>query len=331
LLAGPAVADSMSKHTKRICSTPCESSHLDLSAANSRSRQKLRASLRKQSEEGRLLPVVIALVSIALTSTVTTCFFLARKSLLNRVNLSGSTLIQQQQRVDSSEFDSGLKEQNLDRLVVLQIDPSWFLRYLNTDFAQDNFDRFPRDKYMGAWLTQIERLHPSIRRKIGRLSDESWESSRNRLLDYGLSDLEIEQLVTERFYTFLSLPNRNKKPKGLAIQLWHAVALQELAYMPIVIVDRCSGNQKSQYIDIPVNGVGVIDLDPREIAINYLEFFDAKLPQLTIYAYKGRALKQLSSPQDVSSSDSLSSTSSKVILVNNGISESRFRFKCRVL
>ena len=320
----------MSKHTRRICSSPGESSHLDSSAANFRSRKKLRASLRKQSEEGRLFPVVIALISIALISTVITCFLLARKSLLKRVNLSGSSLIQQQQGVDPSEFDSGLKDQNLDRLVVLQIDRSWFLRYLNSDFAQDHFDSLSRDKYMGAWLTQIERLHPSIRRKIGRLSDESWESSRKRLLDYGLSDLEVEQLVTEQFYTFLSLPNRNIKPKGLATQLWHAVALQRLAHMPVAIVDGCPGKPKSQYIDIPVNGVGVINLDSREIGANYLEFFDAKLPQLSIYAYEGTVLKKFSSLQDTSSSDSLSSSLSKVILVNNGISENRFRFKCRI-
>ena len=226
------------------------------------------------------------------------------------------------------QFDSGLKDQNLDRLVVLQIDRSWFLRYLNSDFAQDHFDSLSRDKYMGAWLTQIERLHPSIRRKIGRLSDESWESSRKRLLDYGLSDLEVEQLVTEQFYTFLSLLNKIQG-RGCS-KLWHAVALQRLAHMPVAIVDGCPGKPKSQYIDIPVNGVGVINLDSREIGANYLEFFDAKLPQLSIYAYEGTVLKKFSSLQDTSSSDSLSSSLSKVILVNNGISENRFRFKCRI-
>ena len=304
-----------------------ESVPFDSSSASPLSRRKQRLTLRQQSEEGRLLSVVIALVAVVLTSTVIASFLLARKTMFTSGKPASAISIQQQHDVDFLKFDAAHKSRNLDRLKALQIDPSWFSQFLESGLAQDLYDGSTGDNYVGAWLTQLERLDPRIRRRIGTLTDKSWDSSRDRLLDYGLSNLVIENLLTDQFYKFLSLPYMSSQK--VAIQLWHAVALQRLVDMPVVVINQCPIKFTSKFIEVPVDGVAIINVDSRLTDKYYLEFLDLRSHQLTVYAYQNGVLKKFSSLQDASSPENKSSSLSQLTLLNNGISTYHFRFTCK--
>ena len=142
-----------------------------------------RARDREQGAEGRLWPVVGALVMSALVGSAIGWFVLKRTSpaapALDRVGQQPSV------SVPSVELDQ--RQQLFSRLRALQVDRGWFLQLVDASqrSAQSLEDGAIRGVWTDLaeeWLPRIEQLPPTIRGRLGRLSDGDWEPTRHALV-----------------------------------------------------------------------------------------------------------------------------------------------------
>ena len=287
-----------------------------------------RARDREQGAEGRLWPVVGALALSALVGSAIGWFVLKRNSpadpVLERVGRQPAV------SVPSAELDQRL--QLFSRLRALQVDRGWFLQLV--DASQRSAESLEDGSVRGwtdlaeEWLPRIEQLPPTIRGRLGRLSDGDWEQSRQALVQQGIHPNVVEQLVSASSEVLLPEFMQGRKPAEPFFQLWIAAAMQSLDDIEIVRLKARPQEPINTSLRIPAGGVRLVlvevpEGDGLELSIN-----GTPLMQMLVFGAKGQVVEErgplrvVRTPADVGSP-------LQVLVTNQGVSSSLFTLSCR--
>ena len=172
-------------------SVPIEATFTSIDSVSAAfNKRKERMSTRDQREEGRLWPVVLALVVLVVLGSATGWLFLSQTSLEKKDIRSDRDQAAQPSRIPRSVNDLDQRQQLFSRLLVLQVDRSWFFKLVdsslknrisksNGDLHSDYMEDVALEKnwteQAERWLARIEQLSPVIRAQLGRFNDEDWQ------------------------------------------------------------------------------------------------------------------------------------------------------------
>ena len=131
------------------------------------------------------------------------------------------------------------RQQLFGRLRALQVDRGWFLQLVDASqrsarSLEDGAIRGVWTDLAEEWLPRIEQLPPTIRGRLGRLSNGDWEQPRVALVQQGIHPNVVEQLVSAGSKTLLPEFMQGRKPAEPFRQLWIAAAMQSLDGVEIV-------------------------------------------------------------------------------------------------
>ena len=111
------------------------------------------------------------------------------------------------------------------------------------------------------WLARIEQLPPTIRARLGFLSDGDWEQPRWALVQQGVHLNVVEHLVSAGSQALLPVNIRGGKPADPFLQLWIAAAIQSLDDIEIVRLKARSLEPTNTSLRISPGGVRLVLVD----------------------------------------------------------------------
>lgn len=234
-------------------------------------RQLTRAEKRQQGAEGGLAPVVLALALSAVFGTVLGSLLLSRD-----LGVRPSVFLHSPRAMSGSVpsiSSRQQREQLLSRLRALQVDRSWFLKLVDSSLLQRHPERAGRlpsyaleDKAVRRiwidlaqdWLARIERMPPSLRARLGSLSDAEWHSSSRRLTDQGIHPSVLERLVGAASRDLLPGNVAGITPEEPFRQLWIAAAMQTQDDLWVETIVTRSTEVVNRSLLIPAKGAQLL-------------------------------------------------------------------------
>ena len=284
---------------------------------------------REQGAEGRLWPVVGALALSALVGSAIGWFVLKRTS-------PADPVLERVVRQPAGSLPSAERDQRqhlFSRLRALQVDRGWFLQLV--DASQRSAQSLEDGSIRGGWtdlaeelLPRIEQLPPTIRSRLGRLSDGDWEQSRQALVQQGIHPNVVEQLVSASSEVLLPDFMHGRKPAEPFLQLWIAAAMQSLDDIEIVRLKVRPQEPINKSLRIPAGGVRLVLVEVPEGDGLDLGINGTPLMQMLVFAANGQVvvergpLRVVRTPADVGSP-------LQVLVTNQGVSSSLFTLSCR--
>ena len=287
-----------------------------------------RARDREQGAEGRLWPVVGALALSALLGSAIGWFVLKRTSttapVLDRVGRQPAV------SVPSAELDQ--RQQLFSRLRALQVDRGWFLQLVD---ASQRSSQSLEDGSVRSWtdfaeecLSRIEQLPPTIRARLGRLSDRDWEQPRQALVQQGIHPNVVVELVSAGSKALLPDFMQGVKPPEPFLQLWIAAAMQSLDNVQVVRLKASPFEPTKTLLSILSGGVHLVLVEVPEGDVLDLSINGTAFMQMLIFGANGHVvvesgpLRVVRIPADVRSPLQL-------LVTNDGVSSGLLTLSCR--
>ena len=303
-------------------------------AAVPRSRQEL----KEEAAEGRLWPVVIALVVSAVLGTGLGWL------LLSRGRVTGPTA------GPSAPLSSSLppaevnqRQQLLNRLRALQIDRGWFLKLVDASLlAQyperggrlpgDSLDDAPLRKVWNElaedWLSRVEQLPLELRTRLGRFTAGDWRRRQSALVSQGLSGPVVEQLVSGSAQNLLPGRSAGEIPPEPFRQLWYAAAEQGLADVRIEAIQAQLGETRVVSASVPAGGARLfpIRLPPQSRLV--LGVNGSPLMQMSLFGADGAVL-EARGPLRVVNSGPVPRSPVQLLVTNEGLASALITLSLR--
>ena len=301
------------------------------------------ASQRDRAAEGRVGPVVAALVLSALLGTVAGWWLLSRGSDPKSSSRAHSTRVERQRESSPPSPDSEARQQLLNRLRALQIDRTWFLRLVDSSWLS----RFPErdgrlpsnaeedaplrqvwDDLSEEWLARVEQLPPGVRSRLGQLENGDWEQQQQALIRQGIDPKVVQQLV--------SAAARNLLPgdalEGPAVepyrQLWIAAAMETLKGLQIDRITARPDETITRSLRVPSVGARLITVEVPADASLVLGINGTPLMDMTVFGSKGQLLAA-KGPLRVVSLPPTAGSPVQVLVVNDGVASGLLTLSCR--
>jgi serine/threonine-protein kinase len=292
----------------------------------------LRSRRQEQVEavEGRLWPVMLALVVSAVVGVTLGSWLLGR----------GKGPAPARQPEPAQQLPASLppaevdqRQQLLNRLRALQIDRGWFLRLVDANLlAQypERGGRLPGDSLEDAplrkvwnelaeeWLARVEQLPPAIRRKLGNFSSSDWDAQQKRLASQGLSQPVLRQLVSGNAQSLLPGRASQDIPAEPFRQLWYAAAQLSLDNLQIEPIQAAPGQAKVLTAQLEAGGARLF---PIRLPPGYhlaLGVNGSPLMQMSVYAADGTLLEP-KGPLRVVSLGKVNGSEAQLLVNNEGV------------
>jgi serine/threonine-protein kinase len=287
-----------------------------------------RARDREQGAEGRLWPVVGALALSALVGSAIGWFVLKRTSpavpALDRVG--------QQPAVSVPSVELDQRQQLFSRLRALQVDRGWFIQLV--DASQRSAESLEDGSIRGGWtdlaeewLPRIEQLPPTIRVRLGRLSDGDWEQLRLALVQQGIHPSVVEQLVSASSKALLPEFMQGQKHAEPFRQLWVAAAMQSLDGVEIVRLKARPQEPINTSLRIPSGGVRLVLVEVRADDVLVLGIDGTPLMQMLVFGPNGQVVVKRGPLRVVRIAADVGSPL-QVLVTNEGISSAFLNLSC---
>ena len=260
-----------------------------------------RQELKDEAAEGRLWPVVIALVASAVLGTGLGWFLLSR----GRVSSPTATpSLQLPSSLPPAEVDQ--RQQLLNRLRALQIDRGWFLKLVDASLlAQyperggrlpgDSLDDAPLRKVWNElaeeWLSRVEQLPLELRTRLGRFTPADWRRRQAALGQQGLSGSVLEQLVSGSAQNLLPGRSAGDIPPEPFRQLWYAAAEQGLTNVRIETIQAQPGETQVVSASVPAGGARLFPIRLPAGSRLVLGVNGSPLMQMSVFGADGAVLE----------------------------------------
>ena len=287
--------------------------------------QRRRKQRQEQDVEGRIGPVVVALVVAALLSTGLGWLLLSRGKVAAPTEAPSLSL---PSRLPSAEVDQ--REQLLNRLRALQIDRRWFLKLVDASLL-DRGGRLPGDGQDDAplrrawndiaedWLSRVEQLPLDLRTRLGRLTNGDWRRFQDAVVQRGLSAKVVEQLVSGSAAALLSDRFGPEMPPEPFRQLWYAAAEQALSSVKIEWLQPKPGRPLTVSASVPASGAQVFPIKVPQGSRLVLGVNGSPLLQMSVFDAQGQVLEDRG-PLRVVSLGEVTHSPIQVLVTNEGLS-----------
>ena len=294
-------------------------------AAPSARRRQLQ---REEEAEGRLWPVVLALVVSAVVGTVLGWLLLSRGRVAAPTGESG---LQLPSSLPPAEVDQ--RQQLLNRLRALQIERGWFLRLVDASLlAQyperggrlpaDSLDDAPLRKVWNQlaeeWLSRVETLPLELRTRLGGFTSGDWRRRQSALVAQGLSPQVVEQLVSASAQGVLPGRAAVDIPPEPFRQLWFAAAEKALANVRIEPIQSRVGQTSVVSASVPAAGARLFPIRLPGPSRLVLGVNGSPFMQMTVFAADGSVL-EARGPLRVVTIERVSRTPVQLLLTNDGL------------
>jgi serine/threonine-protein kinase len=300
---------------------------------------RTRAQLKEEEAEGRLWPVVIALVLSAVVGTALGWFFLSRGKTVAPDPQSAQQL---PASLPPAEVDQ--RQQLLNRLRALQIDRTWFLKLVDANLlAQfpERGGRLPSDSLEDAplrkvwnelaeeWLARVEQLPLELRRRLGSFSTAEWQAQQSRLGGQGLSPAVLRQLVSGSAQNLLPGRSGEDLPPEPFRQLWYAAAQKVLANVQIEQIQTQLGQTRVLSAQVEAGGARLLSIQIGPSSRLVLGVNGSPLMQMSVFGADG-ALLEAKGPLRVISLDKVTSAPVQLLITNEGVAPALITLSLRV-
>ena len=312
-------------------------------ASQASERPRLRAEQRQQAAEGRLWPVVGALLVSALVGTAIGWFLLSRGKPPAGAPSTERDVIGRSPAASLPPAEVDQRQQLLSRLRALQVDRSWFLQLVDASllarFPERN-GRLPSDSLEDAplrrvwnelaeeWLARVEQLPPMLRARLGRLKDADWQKQRQALVQQGVNVRVVEQLVSASAQTLLPGVATGVKPPEPFRQLWFAAALRSLEDVRIEAVKARAGVPTVLSSRVSAGGARLISISVPAGRRLVLGINGTPLMQMTVYGADGEVAADRGPLRVVTLTEDAGSPV-QVLVTNDGVSSGLLTLSCR--
>jgi len=312
-------------------------------AARADARRRPSAEQRQLAAEGRLWPVVGALLVSALVGTAIGWFLLTRGNPPAGAPSTDRDVIGRSPSASLPPAEVDQRQQLLSRLRALQVDRSWFLQLADASLLArfpERGGRLPSDSLEDAplrsvwnelaeeWLARVEQLPPALRSRLGQLKSADWQRQRQALVSQGVNNKVVEQLVSASAQALLPGVPAGVKPPEPFRQLWIAAALRSLedvrieqvksrSQVPTVLSSRvAAGGARLISISVPANHRLVLGIN------------GTPLMQMTVYGSDGEITADRG-PLRVVTLPVEAGSPVQVLVTNDGVSSGLLTLSCR--
>ncbi len=298
-----------------------------------------RLEQKEEEAEGRLWPVVIALVLSAVVGTTLGWLLLSRGK---APTPDPAASLQLPASLPPAEVDQ--RQQLLNRLRALQIDRAWFLKLVDASLlAQfpERGGRLPSDSLEDAplrkvwnelaeeWLARVEQLPPELRRRLGSFSAGDWQTQQTRLGAQGLSPAVLRQLVSGSAQNLLPGRSGEDIPPEPFRQLWYAAAQKSLANVQIEQIQTQLGQTRVLSAQVEAGGARLFPIQIGPGSRLVLGVNGSPLMQMSVFAADG-ALLEAKGPLRVISLERITSAPVQLLITNEGVAPALITLSLRV-
>lgn len=290
---------------------------------------------QEQDAEGRLWPVVVALVLASLVGTALGWLLLSRGKVTGPTALPSFRL---RSSLPAAEINQ--REQLLNRLRALQVDRRWFLKLVDASFLERG-GRLPSDSQADAplrkvwselaedWLSRVEQLPLQLRPRLGNLTATDWNRRQQGLVAQGLSPEVVQKLVSGSALNLLNGPQAAAIPAEPFRQLWYAAAEQALGNVQIELIKGQRNSTKTLSARVPAGGARVFPIQVPSGSRLVLGVKGSPLMQMSVFAADGQLL-EARGPLRVVSLGEVKRSPVQVLISNDGLSSASLTLSLRV-
>jgi serine/threonine-protein kinase len=286
-----------------------------------------RQELKEEAAEGRLWPVVIALVVSAVLGTGLGWLLLSRGRV---VGPTAGPSVPLSSSLPPAEVNQ--RQQLLNRLRALQIDRGWFLKLVDASLlAQypERGGRLPGDSLDDAplrqvwnelaedWLSRVEQLPLELRTRLGRFTAGDWRRRQSALVSQGLSGPVVEQLVSGSAQNLLPGRSAGEIPPE-----------QGLADVRIEAIQAQLGETRVVSASVPAGGARLfpIRLPPQSRLV--LGVNGSPLMQMSLFGADGAVL-EARGPLRVVNSGPVQRSPVQLLVTNEGLASALITLSLR--
>ena len=293
---------------------------------------------REEAAEGRLWPMVLALLLSAVVGTGLGWLVLSRGKGL--APGAGNTL-QLPSSLPPGEVDQ--RQQLLNRLRALQIDQGWFVKLVDASLlAQyperggrlpgDGLDDAPLRKVWNElaeeWLSRVEQLPLELRMRLGSFSSGDWRRRQAGLVAQGLSPSVVEQLVSGSAQNLLPGRAASDIPPEPFRQLWFAAAEKALANVRIEAIVSRTGQTSVVSATVESGGARLFPIRLPGPSRLVLGVNGSPLMQMTVFGADGRVL-EARGPLRVVSLNRVTRSPVQLLITNEGLAPAMITLSLR--
>jgi serine/threonine-protein kinase len=308
--------------------SPAAQSPAQEAAARRAAALRSRQAQKEEEAEGRLWPVVLALVVSAVLGTGLGWLLLSRGRVANP---TAESALQLPSSLPPAEVDQ--RQQLLNRLRALQIDRGWFLRLVDASLLaqyperggrlpSDSLDDAPLRKVWNElaeeWLSRVEQLPLELRTRLGSFTAGDWRQRQSGLVAQGLSPDVVEQLVSGSAQNLLPGRAVTDIPPEPFRQLWFAAADKALANVRIEPILSRSGQTSVVSASVEAGGARLFPIrlpGPSRLALGVN---GSPLMQMTVFDADGRVL-EARGPLRVVSLSRVTRSPVQLLVTNEGV------------
>ena len=294
---------------------------------------------REEAAEGRIWPVVLALVISAVLGTALGWLVLSRGRVATTEPGSG---LQLPSSLPPAEVDQ--RQQLLNRLRALQIDRGWFLKLVDASLLaqfperggrlpNDSLDDAPLRKVWNElaqeWISRVEQLPLEIRTRLGSFTAGDWQKRQAALVARGLSAEVLRQLVSGSAQNLLPGRSAGDIPPEPFRQLWYAAAEQGLANVRIEPIQTRLGQTNVVSAQVDAGGARLfpIRLSPGTRLV--LGVNGSPLMQMSVFGADGSVL-EAKGPLRVVSLARVAGSPVQLLVTNDGVAPALITLSLRV-
>jgi serine/threonine-protein kinase len=293
---------------------------------------------REEEAEGRLWPVVLALVIAAVVGTGLGWLLLSRGRVAGPM---AESALQLPSSLPPAEVDP--RQQLLNRLRALQIDRGWFLRLVDASLLaqyperggrlpSDSLDDAPLRKVWNQlaeeWLSRVEQLPLDLRTRLGGFTSGDWRRRQAALVAQGLSPGVVEQLVSASAQNLLPGRAAADIPPEPFRQLWFAAAQKALATVRIDPIQARSGQTSVVSASVDAGGARLFPIRLPGPSRLVLGVNGSALMQMTVFGADGSVL-EARGPLRVVTLERVSRSPVQLLLTNEGLAPAMLTLSLR--
>lgn len=294
---------------------------------------------REEAAEGRLWPVVLALVISAVLGTALGWLVLSRGRVATTEPGSG---LQLPSSLPPAEVDQ--RQQLLNRLRALQIDRGWFLKLVDASLLaqfperggrlpNDSLDDAPLRKVWNElaqeWISRVEQLPLEIRTRLGSFTAGDWQKRQAALVARGLSGEVLRQLVSGSAQNLLPGRSAGDIPPEPFRQLWYAAAEQGLANVRIEPIQTRLGQTNVVSAQVDAGGARLFPIRLTPGTRLVLGVNGSPLMQMSVFAADGSVL-EAKGPLRVVSLARVAGSPVQLLVTNDGVAPALITLSLRV-
>ncbi|WP_411869435.1 serine/threonine protein kinase [Vulcanococcus limneticus] len=294
---------------------------------------------REEAAEGRLWPVVLALVISAVLGTALGWLVLSRGRVATTEPGSG---LQLPSSLPPAEVDQ--RQQLLNRLRALQIDRGWFLKLVDASLLaqfperggrlpNDSLDDAPLRKIWNElaqeWISRVEQLPLEIRTRLGSFTAGDWQKRQAALVARGLSAEVLRQLVSGSAQNLLPGRSAGDIPPEPFRQLWYAAAEQGLANVRIEPIQTRLGQTNVVSAQVDAGGARLFPIRLTPGTRLVLGVNGSPLMQMSVFGADGGVL-EAKGPLRVVSLARVAGSPVQLLVTNDGVAPALITLSLRV-